>query len=553
LQAKVVPATTDVQTTATLSEETKAREFASSVQRNSELILQTGQANMAGAMQSFGKDWDAEKRVIARLRPDLLNQRWDITTDQGTIQVASGTMSAGDKAWLTGMLNQNANLVADTQTINTIMLSTFSGTTAMAASDPLGMTLTTLDQAGIDGSVKFLALLTEADTTSYYAAINPLKAGERYFKVDAPAGSVLNNPVVGSISAIADLPPVQAEDGTIVFPHRFQIAPDQSDQPAMYADTLNVAFRQFLQPAFAASGVQDGTDVLAGMKVSADVLATLNGTLSFNSDAALWWLAEKDVGEVPVQSQAQLKALASSLSAALGVAYRSYGEAVQADTPANNTAASTTDSAQATTATTQNGASASTSGTPTTGTGTGAATAGSVQNAYQDGAMSLSPVQKAIQPAMQALANDWAVVKTAIAAKRPDLLNQKWDFVTNNGTVQAVSNTLTAEQKSWLTGILNQNRSLISDTQTVNTQLVQFYQSNPLGEGTGADGLADVQLPGLTAQNIDGIIPFLALMAGVDPAALIRQGLVNEMRGFAQATPGYASSSPLTDGIRLST
>jgi hypothetical protein len=266
----------------------------------------------------------------------------------------------------------------------------------------------------------------------------------------------------------------------------------------------------------------------------------LSNTSPFNGEAALWWTSADGAGSsgrAQVSSPAQLTASAITLSTELGTNYRHYGEALTTGTT-NTTDATTTvssdgTSTSVTTSLTAGQSQAATTDASLSNTGSVNSSSnnnvGNIQSVYEGSNKNLSSVQKSIEPAMQSLDNDWNVVKTTIAAKRPGLLDQKWDFVTDNGTVQAVSNTLTTEQKSWLTGMLNQNQNLVSDTQSINSQLVTFYQKSLHDDGTGADGKSNISLPQLTAQNIDGVIPFLALMAGADPASLIRQGLENKL------------------------
>jgi uncharacterized protein YhjY with autotransporter beta-barrel domain len=124
---------------------------------------------------------------------------------------------------------------------------------------------------------------------------------------------------------------------------------------------------------------------------------------------------------------------------------------------------------------------------------------------------------------MQSLGADWESSKQAVASVRADLLSDNWDFVSNNNTIQATSTRLTTEQKLWLTAKLNQNSSLVADTQAINAGLAAFYQNGYASDTDPRDAVAtygnpaDFNLAALTPQNIDGRIDYLALMGGENP------------------------------------
>jgi hypothetical protein len=276
--------------------EANARSQAQNTTENSEVILTIGRKNMASDMQSFATDWEAAKKTIGAQRPDLLNQSWDIATDNGTVQVVSNTLSEGDKAWLTGILNQNKGLVADTQAINTTLVSTFGGTAAMAATDPSGMTLSSLNQTSVDRAVYFLSLLAGADSQANPGAPN----------------SLFSSTAAGAVSQLSS-----------------HLA--SSFQSAIYSNTLNIAFAKFLSPAFFSTSAVDGTDPLGGQNIQApdlsDLIAavkSLMGVMTSSSPAAIGFGNGFDLSTFGKYS-GQME---SALSAALGSNYRTYGEAV---------------------------------------------------------------------------------------------------------------------------------------------------------------------------------------------------------------------------------
>jgi len=465
--------------------------------QNSQAILATGRADMSRAMQSFATDWQAAKTRIAALRPDLLDKHWDIETDQGAIVVVSNSLSTSDINWLTGILNQNAGLVADTQSINNVMVSTFSGTAAMAAADPLGMTLSSLNAGNIDGKVNFLSLLAGADYESYqgFSANTPNNLSLAVF-----GASNLNLPTVGQIGAISSLDPM-----TITKDHQqVQVQSVKGMQDTAYADTLNVAFQKFLSPQFAAGSAADGTTVApATSSPQADLIATLIGAVN-NPLGDMTSLSNSAVALTTGINDADDPTIEQNLQQSLGSAYRTYGEA---DTPVP-----------------------ATSGPADTATG-----AGSIQDVYDDKNAVLTPAQQSILGPMQALGADWETSKDAIAAVRPDLLQDDWDFVSDDQTIQAVSSSLTAEQKLWLTAKLNQNSNLVADTQAVNDSLAGFYQNqfaddtNALDSVANYGGPASLDLSQLTPENIDGRIDYLALMGGENPTQELVQSVEDGM------------------------
>ncbi len=464
--------------------------------QNSQAILSTGRAAMSQAMSSFATDWEAVKTRIASLRPDLLDKHWDIETDQGAVVVVSNSLSAADIGWLTGIINQNAGLVADTQSINNAMVGTFAGTTAMAAADPLGMTLSSLNAGNVDRKVNFLALLAGADYESYqgFDANMPNNLSLGVF-----GSSGLNIPAVGQIGAISTLGPM-----TITKDHQqYQVQSIKGTQAVAYADALNVAFQQFLAPQFSASSVADGTAVAPAASPQADLIATLIGAVN-NPLGDMTSLSNRAVALTTGVADANDPVTEQYLQHALGSSYRSYGEAAAPVHAA--------------------------SGPVDTATG-----AGSVQDIYGDKNAVLTPAQQSILEPMRSLGADWETSKKAIATVRPDLLQDNWDFVSNNKTIQAVSSSLTGEQKLWLTAKLNQNSALVADTLAVNASLAGFYQSQFASDANVQDSIANyggpaaLDLSHLTPQNIDGRIDYLALMGGENPTQELVQSVKDGM------------------------
>jgi hypothetical protein len=452
--------------------------------QNSQAILATGRQAMSGAMQSFATDWEAVKTRIAALRPDLLDKHWDIETDQGVVVVVSNSLSASDIGWLTGIINQNSALVADTQNLNDIMVGTFGGTAAMAAADPLGITLSALNEGNIDGKVNFLALLAGADYESYQTFDTEMPSNLAL----AMSGSTsMNMPATGQIDAISSLGALTVTDD-----HRqYQIQANKGVQQTAYADTLNVAFQQFLSPQFASSSATDGTDAAPSSSPHADMIASLIGAVN-NTMGAMTSLSNNAVAMTTQVKGADDAVNEQGLKQMLGAGYRSYGEAA---VPAQHA-----------------------SGPADTAVG-----AGSIKDVYDGQGVTLTPAQEAILAPMQALGADWEASKQEIASVRPDLLQDDWDFVSNNQTIQAMSSSLTEEQSLWLTAKLNQNSSLVADAQAINTALASFYHNQFANDTDPTDAVANYgdptkfDLSQLKPQDLDGRIDYLALMGGENP------------------------------------
>jgi len=142
----------------------------------------------------------------------------------------------------------------------------------MAAADPLGITLSALNEGNIDGKVNFLALLAGADYESYQTFDTEMPNNLAL----AMSGSTsMNMPATGQIDAISSLGALTVTDD-----HRqYQIQANKGVQQTAYADTLNVAFQQFLSPQFASSSATDGTDAAPSSSPNGDMIASLIGAV----------------------------------------------------------------------------------------------------------------------------------------------------------------------------------------------------------------------------------------------------------------------------------
>ncbi|MCA8020056.1 hypothetical protein [Burkholderia metallica] len=70
-----------------------------------------------------------------------------------------------------------------------------------------------------------------------------------------------------------------------------------------------------------------------------------------------------------------------------------------------------------------------------------------------------------------------------IVAKRPDLADAQFDFVTDNGRIKVVSKTMTDSDRAWVESTLNANAGLVLATREFHQQAVDFA-----GQGAAAVG-----------------------------------------------------------------
>ncbi|MBW0445147.1 hypothetical protein EN871_04345 [bacterium M00.F.Ca.ET.228.01.1.1] len=96
-------------------------------------------------------------RAILRERPDLANAPFDFQSSNGSIRVVSAGLSADDKSWLQGKLNNNTDLV---QAVKTFHDDAVAGYAFWADADGAPLTQAQTDEVSkkADGMVGFLNL-----------------------------------------------------------------------------------------------------------------------------------------------------------------------------------------------------------------------------------------------------------------------------------------------------------------------------------------------------------------------------------------------------------
>lgn len=115
----------------------------------------------------------------------------------------------------------------------------------------------------------------------------------------------------------------------------------------------------------------------------------------------------------------------------------------------------------------------------------------------------------------QALTGTVAAAFKSILARRPDLANAQFDFVSDGGKLKVVSDDLSDRDRKWLETQLNANSVLVNQVQQFNTDMVSAYDGAPQVVANGTS-LRDT---GLQYKNvagaIDGSVKFLSMIQQV--------------------------------------
>lgn len=70
-----------------------------------------------------------------------------------------------------------------------------------------------------------------------------------------------------------------------------------------------------------------------------------------------------------------------------------------------------------------------------------------------------------------------------IIAKRPDLADAQFDFMTDNGQIKVVSKTMTESDRAWVESTLNANAGLVLATRAFHQQAVDFAEQGAAAVG----------------------------------------------------------------------
>lgn len=138
-------------------------------------------ANRANA--TFQVLTDAYNSLMSNIkaqRPDIASQKFDfVTTQSGTLQVESDTLSASDKTWLQQKLNADATLVVSAKSFNASLVKSYSTDRVGTFDNGMSYILqiqqdlhTSYNYQGlgnsINGSIKFVSLMN--DISNYWTA-----------------------------------------------------------------------------------------------------------------------------------------------------------------------------------------------------------------------------------------------------------------------------------------------------------------------------------------------------------------------------------------------
>jgi hypothetical protein len=116
----------------------------------------------------------------------------------------------------------------------------------------------------------------------------------------------------------------------------------------------------------------------------------------------------------------------------------------------------------------------------------------------------------AISQDTQSLAEYTTAAFQTIIAKRPDLANVKFDFVSDQGAIKVVSDALSDKDRQWLESQLNANSGLVAAVNSYNTDL---GKAQALAAKANAAASPTATLP--PSRPIDGSVRFLTLLQGV--------------------------------------
>jgi hypothetical protein len=95
----------------------------------------------------------------------------------------------------------------------------------------------------------------------------------------------------------------------------------------------------------------------------------------------------------------------------------------------------------------------------------------------------------------------------AVLSERPDLANAHFDFQSSNGSIQVVSKSLNADDKSWLQEKPNSNAGLVQAVKAFHDDAVAGYASWADADGSP---LTQAQSDDVS-KNADGLVGFLDL------------------------------------------
>lgn len=107
----------------------------------------------------------------------------------------------------------------------------------------------------------------------------------------------------------------------------------------------------------------------------------------------------------------------------------------------------------------------------------------------------------------QNIANALTLSMKSIVSERPDLANAHFDFQSSNGSIQVVSQALSASDKNWIQGKLNDNSNLVQAVESFHDDVVAGYATWSEADGSP---LTQAQSDAVS-KKADGLVSFLSL------------------------------------------
>lgn len=129
----------------------------------------------------------------------------------------------------------------------------------------------------------------------------------------------------------------------------------------------------------------------------------------------------------------------------------------------------------------------------------------------------------------------------AVLAKRPDLADAKFDFVSSQGSIQVLSTELNEQDKGWLEGQLNANAALVAAVKTFHADATDVYTA--IAEASDAPTTHSSEQ---VSDHIDRAVKFMSLFhaLGSDIQSTLDQGGGAYFRTDGGALdPGRSSNS----------
>lgn len=105
------------------------------------------------------------------------------------------------------------------------------------------------------------------------------------------------------------------------------------------------------------------------------------------------------------------------------------------------------------------------------------------QDAMQAARMKQMSILGNLSTTLRDVTSQLATSMHELIAKRPDLADAQFDFMTDNGRIKVVSKTMTESDRAWVESTLNANAGLVLATRAFHQQAVDFA-----GQGAAAVG-----------------------------------------------------------------